>query len=92
MSKETPTTSEGVPAPSQLEFHEGPEQDDPLAGNVGLGEQVGDRAGIVRELFQFLWAQKLWWMVPMILILLVFGILMVIASTVPGGAFIYTLF
>lgn len=91
MADETKTTSEGVPTPSQVEF--GEEQgDDVLAGKVGLGEQVADRAGIITELFRFLWVRKLWWMVPMLAVLLVFGVLMVIASSTPAGAFIYTLF
>lgn len=85
-------TSEGIAAPTQLAFVETDDGDDPLAGKVGLVEQVGDRAGIIKELFAFLWARKLWWLAPLVLVLLVFGILMVIASSSPAGAFIYTLF
>lgn len=92
MSKETPVTSEGVPAPVQTEFSNAEEADDVLGGKVGMVEQVTDRAGIIKELFQFLWANKLWWMVPMVVVLLFFGIMMVIASSSPAGAFIYTLF
>ena len=79
--------------PVQTEFGKEEPVDDVLgSGKVGLGEKVGDRAGIVGELFAFLWARKLWWMVPMMLVLVVFGILMLMASSSPGGAFIYTLF
>jgi hypothetical protein len=41
---------------------------------------------------QFLWAQKLWWMVPMVAVLMVFGLLLVFASTSGVGPFIYSLF
>lgn len=92
MADKVPTTSEGVPAPVQLEFEDSREQQDVITGKVGLGEQLGDRAGIVRELFAFLWARRLWWLAPMVLVLLFFGVLMVIASSSPVGAFIYTLF
>ena len=88
MSKETARRE----TPSQLEFGVTESGDDPIGGKVGLAEQVGDRAGIIKELFQFLWARRLWWLAPMVAVLLLFGILMVIASSSPVGAFIYTLF
>jgi len=79
--------------PVKVEFGQEEPIDNVLGqGKVGLGEQVGERAGIVKELFAFLWARKLWWMVPMMMVLLVFGILMLLASSSPAGAFIYTLF
>ena len=91
--KDTPLTSDGRPSVSNLEFGDGAAPaEDVLAGKVGLGEQVADRAGILAELFTFLWARKLWWMLPMVFILVIFGALLVFAATVPGGAFIYTLF
>ncbi len=89
---DTPLTSEGVPAPVQTEFGLEDDGDALIDGKVGMVEQVADRAGIIGELFGFLWANKLWWMVPMVAILLVFGLLMVFASSSPVGAFIYTLF
>lgn len=49
-------------------------------------------AGTARELLSFLWAQKMWWMVPMVAVLLVFGLLLVFASASGVGPFIYTLF
>lgn len=44
------------------------------------------------ELFQFLWRQKLWWLVPMVVVLLLFAVLIVLGSTAGIGPFIYTLF
>ncbi len=48
--------------------------------------------GVVGELFAFLWKRKLWWLIPMVLILLLFGVFLVFASVSGLGPFIYTLF
>ncbi len=51
------------------------------------------RAGVVKELFGFLWKRKMWWLIPMIVMLLLFGALIILASASPAFApFIYTLF
>ena len=50
------------------------------------------RMGIVGELFGFLWQRKLWWLLPMIVMLLIFGILLVLAQGSAIAPFIYTLF
>ena len=49
-------------------------------------------AATARELLEFLWRQKLWWMVPMVAVLLIFGLLLIFASASGVGPFIYTLF
>lgn len=48
--------------------------------------------GTVGELFGFLWQRKLWWLMPMIVVLMLFVILIVLGSTAGVGPFIYTLF
>jgi hypothetical protein len=48
--------------------------------------------GVVGELLAFLWDRKLWWLIPMVLVLLIFALLMVFASASGIGPFIYTLF
>lgn len=50
------------------------------------------RLGIAGELLEFLWRNKKWWLIPMIILLLVFGLLLIFASTSALGPFIYTLF
>ncbi len=50
------------------------------------------RMSIVGELFGFLWQRKLWWLLPMIVMLLIFGILLVLAQGSAIAPFIYTLF
>lgn len=48
--------------------------------------------GVVGELFRFLWQRKLWWLIPMVVVLMVFGCLLIFASASGIGPFIYTLF
>jgi hypothetical protein len=55
-------------------------------------EGLQQRVGIAGELMSFLWQRKLWWLIPMVLVLLVFGGLMVTAQSSALGPFIYTLF
>lgn len=57
-----------------------------------LTEGVRQRFGIAGELMGFLWARKLWWLIPMVFVLLLFGGLMVTAQSSALGPFIYTLF
>ncbi|HEY8280549.1 MAG TPA: DUF5989 family protein [Bdellovibrionota bacterium] len=44
------------------------------------------------EFGRFLWARKLWWMVPMISVLLLFGALVYLAQGSAVAPFIYVLF
>ena len=55
-------------------------------------EGVRERFGIAGELMGFLWQRKLWWLIPMVFVLLLFGGLMVTAQSSALGPFIYTLF
>ena len=60
-----------------------------------LRERVDDmtsRLGIVGELLRFLWARKLWWLIPMIVALLLFGVLLLLGASGVLSPFIYTLF
>jgi hypothetical protein len=50
------------------------------------------RFGILAELFAFLWAAKMWWLIPMIIALIAFALLIVVGSSGGGGPLIYTLF
>ena len=55
-------------------------------------KQLSRRMSVIRELFGFLWKQRLWWMIPMITILLLFGLLLLFAQSSPLAPFVYTLF
>lgn len=48
--------------------------------------------GVAGEVLQFLWARKLWWLIPMVTVLLLFGLLLIFASSSGVAPFIYTLF
>jgi len=50
------------------------------------------RLTIAGELLGFLWQARLWWMIPMVLVLLVLGGLIVLAQSSAIAPFIYTLF
>ena len=50
------------------------------------------RFSVVRSLLRFLWQQKLWWMIPMVLVLLLAGVLLIVAQQSAIAPFIYTLF
>ncbi|OGO29312.1 MAG: hypothetical protein A2W33_01550 [Chloroflexi bacterium RBG_16_52_11] len=47
---------------------------------------------VVGELMTFLWKRKLWWLIPMVTVLLLFGLLLIFAAASGVGPFIYTLF
>jgi hypothetical protein len=48
--------------------------------------------GVIGEMVRFLWARKLWWLIPMVMLLLLFGLLLIFASSSGVAPFIYTLF
>jgi hypothetical protein len=48
--------------------------------------------GILGELMHFLWARKLWWMIPMIVVLILIVVVLVFAQGSAVAPFIYTLF
>ncbi|MBI4572075.1 MAG: hypothetical protein HY713_02160 [candidate division NC10 bacterium] len=50
------------------------------------------RFTIVGELLAYLWRRKLWWMIPMVTILALFGLLLVFTQGSALAPFIYTLF
>lgn len=53
---------------------------------------MANNLGIVGEFLKFLWARKLWWLIPMVVVLLFFGFLLIFASSSGIGPFIYTFF
>jgi hypothetical protein len=49
-------------------------------------------AGTIRELFRFLWARRLWWMMPFVVTLLLVAVLLLVGQATGIAPFIYTLF
>ena len=50
------------------------------------------KARVLKEFWQFLGAQKKYWLIPLVLILLAFGLLLVMAQGSAVAPFVYTLF
>ncbi len=55
-------------------------------------KNFASRAGIVGELLSFFWKERLWWMIPMIIVLILLGALIILSQSSPVAPFIYTLF
>ena len=47
---------------------------------------------VVGEVFAFLWKRKRWWLIPMVAVLLIFGLFLIFATSSGIAPFIYTLF
>jgi hypothetical protein len=48
--------------------------------------------GTAAELLQFLWARRLWWLIPFVITLLLVGTLVIVGQITGIAPFIYTLF
>ncbi len=59
---------------------------------MGRVSGLFQRVGIAGELVGFLWRRKLWWLIPMVVTLLAFGLLIVFTEGTAIAPFIYTLF
>ncbi len=55
-------------------------------------KDLTSRAGVLGELMRYLWARKLWWLLPMIVALVLFAALIILGSTGVLSPFIYSLF
>ncbi|HEX9758464.1 MAG TPA: DUF5989 family protein [Nitrospiria bacterium] len=55
-------------------------------------DKMKSRLGIMGELLTFLWERKLWWLIPLVVVLFLFGILISLAQNPAIAPFIYTLF
>ena len=50
------------------------------------------RTATFRDLLAFLWRRKLWWMIPLVVLLLAVSLVLFLALQSPISPFIYTLF
>jgi len=55
-------------------------------------KRVASKLGIMGELMIFFWERKLWWMIPMVSVLLLFGLVIVFTHGTAVAPFVYTLF
>lgn len=47
---------------------------------------------LMRELIAYMGARKKWWLLPIVLVLVIFGGLLILAQGSPVAPFIYTVF
>jgi drug/metabolite transporter superfamily protein YnfA len=59
---------------------------------VKLLHQLKNRFSIMGELLAFLWLRRLWWMIPMVVVLLAFGLLIIFTHSSALAPFLYPLF
>jgi len=50
------------------------------------------RGGEAIELIEFLWQAKLWFLIPFVVVLLLFGFILIFAQSTGVAPFVYTLF
>ncbi len=55
-------------------------------------KNVAEGMGTIAELFQFLWARRLWWMIPFVTVLILIAVLLLVGEVTGVAPFIYTLF
>jgi len=55
-------------------------------------ETTAAKLGVIGLMMIYLWQRRLWWLIPMVSVLLVFGLVVVFAQATAIGPFIYALF
>jgi hypothetical protein len=50
------------------------------------------RTATIQRLFVFLWRMRLWWLMPVVVVLLAISLVAVLAVSTPLGPFIYAVF
>lgn len=58
---------------------------------MNLVKRMTMRAAIVGEVFSFMWQRKLWWLIPLAVLLLLMGILFAVAQVSSVAPWMYPL-
>ena len=58
---------------------------------MNILKKLKSRSAIVAEVFTFLWHRKLWWLIPLAVLILLIGILFAISQVAPLSPFMYPL-
>lgn len=45
-----------------------------------------------KELLEYLWQKKNWWLIPPAIVFIIFGLLVIFSTTSPVSPFVYMLF
>lgn len=56
---------------------------------MAITKKVTNRFGVIKSLFSFLWKRKLYWLIPLMLILMLFAVLLIFAQATGLGPMIY---
>ena len=59
---------------------------------MGIVKKLVSKLGIFSELMYFLWKRKLWWLMPIVILLVIFGLILVFTEGSAIAPFIYSLF
>ena len=51
-----------------------------------------EKISSLKELFSFFWKRKLWWLIPMFIVLFIMGILIIFVGSSPLAPIVYPLF
>jgi len=57
-----------------------------------LSIKLNKKEPMLKELLEYLWKNKAWWITPPIIVFLIFGAMILFAETSPVGSFVYMLF
>ncbi len=60
--------------------------------NRGRVRRLTARLGIIGRLFEYLWKERVWWMIPIIVVVLLCGLLILSSQSSAVAPFLYTLF
>lgn len=64
---------------------------EPITPESNWVSDLKSRMGVLGELFGFLWKVKLWWLIPMIVMLFLFAVIFIFGASSPLAPFIYSL-
>jgi hypothetical protein len=59
---------------------------------MGKKKKFLAKLGIFGELLSFFWRRKLWWLIPMVVALVLFGLILILTQSSVVAPFIYSLF
>ena len=66
--------------------------DESVAPFLAFFGHIKQHGGITGELLAFFWERKLWWMIPMVFVLMLFGVLIMVTQGTALVPFVHTLF
>lgn len=59
---------------------------------MGRIKNFKERVGILKEFFEFIMKQKVWWLAPIIILLVLFSLFIIFTESTALAPFIYAIF